>query len=90
MCAGEIGCPDNIRQRINVIQRAKILAEDRFITTNELSADVLNSAVAADIVSGATPLPTMLAEDGTLASIEKTRVVDVMQMERGNKDHAGR
>ncbi len=81
--------PGNIRQLINVIERGKILAEDNFITTDEMPATVLqptapNSAVG--VTSSVRAMP--LADDGTLASIEKTRVVEVMQKQKGNKSRA--
>lgn len=81
--------PGNIRQLINVIERAKILAEDQFITTEELPASVLNPSAAAPAVSGVAALaPTPQTDDGTLAAIEKARVVEVMQNQKGNKSRA--
>jgi len=83
--------PGNIRQLINVIERAKILAEDRFITPEELPAMIAQPTAVpvASALSGQLPevaskigLPV---DDGTLASIEKARVVEVMQAQRWNK-----
>ena len=80
--------PGNIRQLINVIERAKILAEDQFITTDELPATVLNPArtTGAHVLPAA--IPPTIADDGTLAAIEKARVVEVMQTQKGNKSRA--
>ncbi|TXT36524.1 MAG: Fis family two component sigma-54 specific transcriptional regulator, partial [Planctomycetota bacterium] len=80
--------PGNIRQLINVIERAKILAEDQFITTDELPAIILNPT--ATLGSQAVPMATSpaIADDGTLAAIEKARVVEVMQKQKGNKSRA--
>ncbi len=83
------GWPGNIRQFINIIERGKILAEDHFITTDELPATVLSpttSNTAAGMTSSARAIP--LADDGTLAAIEKSRVVEVMQKQKGNKSRA--
>ena len=84
--------PGNIRQLINVIERAKILANDCFITTDELPGTVMNSLSVNQISRTAdsltTMIPTVPAEDGTLASIEKARVVEVMQKQKGNKSRA--
>lgn len=82
--------PGNIRQLINVIERGKILAEDHFITTEELPPIVLHPT-SASFVAGATPMSAATAtsaDDGTLASIEKARVVEVMQKQKGNKSRA--
>ncbi len=80
--------PGNIRQLINVIERAKILADDQFITTDELPAVVLHPTSNSGAAVSATTIPTALADDGTLASIEKARVVEVMQKQKGNKSRA--
>jgi DNA-binding NtrC family response regulator len=80
--------PGNIRQLINVIERAKILAEDQFITTDELPATVLNPTAVTGSPGSPAAATTTLADDGTLAAIEKARVVEVMQKQRGNKSRA--
>ena len=81
--------PGNVRQLINVIERGKILADDHFITTDELPAVVLHPTTATS-AAGATPsvFAMPLVDDGTLASIEKTRVVEVMRQQKGNKSRA--
>ncbi len=81
--------PGNVRQLINVIERGKILADDHFITTDELPAVVLHPTTATS-AAGTTPsvFAMPLVDDGTLASIEKTRVVEVMRQQKGNKSRA--
>ena len=81
--------PGNVRQLINVIERGKILADDHFMTTDELPALVLHPTTATS-AAGTTPsvVAMPLADDGTLASIEKTRVVEVMRQQKGNKSRA--
>ena len=80
--------PGNIRQLINVIERGKILAEDQFITTDELPAVIMNPTSTTGAAVSATTISAALADDGTLAAIEKARVVDVMQRQKGNKSRA--
>ena len=80
--------PGNIRQLINVIERGKILAEDQFITTDELPAVVLHPTTAAGATVSAASIPAALADDGTLSAIEKARVVEVLQKQKGNKSRA--
>ncbi|MCX7421212.1 MAG: sigma-54 dependent transcriptional regulator [Planctomycetia bacterium] len=81
--------PGNIRQLINVIERAKILADDHFITTDELPAVVLSPVVATSTTGSASSIvPLLPVDDGTLSAIEKARVVDVMQKQKGNKSRA--
>lgn len=81
--------PGNIRQLINVIERGKILADDNFITTDELPPTLLHPTSVASSVDITTSVSVMpLVDDGTLASIEKARVVDVMQKQKGNKSRA--
>jgi DNA-binding NtrC family response regulator len=81
--------PGNIRQLINVIERAKILADDQFITTDELPAVLLNPNAGSPAIGvGPQLVVPALADDGTLASIEKARVIEVMQRQKGNKSRA--
>lgn len=81
--------PGNIRQLINIIERGKILADDNFITTDELPPILMHPTSATSAVEMTSSAPAMtLVDDGTLASIEKARVVDVMQKQKGNKSRA--
>lgn len=82
--------PGNIRQLINVIERAKILAEDQFITTDELPPVLLQPTAVPGSGVASTVAPLALADDGTLSSIEKARIVEVMQLQQGNKSRAAR
>jgi DNA-binding NtrC family response regulator len=92
--------PGNIRQLINVVERAKILAEDHFITPGDLPAAVLNqspvpgrqSAAPASHSTAFVPSAAFATsvDLGTLAAIEKARVIEVMTAQRGNKSRAAR
>ncbi|MFM9965310.1 MAG: sigma-54-dependent transcriptional regulator [Planctomycetaceae bacterium] len=80
--------PGNIRQLINVIERGKILADDHFITTDELPAVILNPSATVGAAASPMAIPAALADDGTLSAIEKARVVEVLQKQKGNKSRA--
>lgn len=92
--------PGNIRQLINVVERAKILAEDHFITPGDLPAAVLNqspvpgrqSAAPASHSTAFVPSAVFATsvDLGTLAAIEKARVIEVLTAQRGNKSRAAR
>lgn len=75
--------PGNVRQVINVIDRAKILAEEQRVGMWDLPADVADAR-------GAAPAPTAGAVGDDLAGIEKAQVLEVLRRERGNKARAAR
>ncbi|MDB5339294.1 MAG: two component, sigma54 specific, transcriptional regulator, Fis family [Planctomycetaceae bacterium] len=75
--------PGNVRQLINAIDRAKILADDHLIRLDDLPHDVADSFSAP---SGDT---THRSEDD-LASIERAHVLEILKRERGNKSCAAR
>ena len=66
--------PGNIRQLINIIERAKILADDRTIRLGDLPTEIICSA-------------EQFADD-ELANIERIKVEDVLSREHGNKTRA--
>ncbi|HUY33526.1 MAG TPA: sigma-54 dependent transcriptional regulator [Pirellulales bacterium] len=74
--------PGNIRQLINAIDRAKILADGPTVRLDDLPPDLLRPlAPEARRVDG----PGDKLED-----IERTHVIDVLERERGNKARAAR
>jgi DNA-binding NtrC family response regulator len=75
--------PGNVRQLINVIDRAKILAEDQRVGMWDLPADI------ADAEHPAPTAPSQPVHDD-LAGIEKAHVLEVLKRERGNKARAAR
>lgn len=79
------GWPGNVRQLINALERASILAEDRLITVDDLPHEI-GIAVGR---SAPLSLPTETQLD-SLAELERTHVLRVLQQAHGNKSHAAR
>lgn len=82
--------PGNIRQLINAIDRAKILADGHLVRLKDLPRDVALGpqavATATATASGSVCDPS----DASLASIERAHVVEILRRERGNKARAAR
>jgi DNA-binding NtrC family response regulator len=74
--------PGNVRQLINAVDRGKILADDNIIRVGDLPKEVLN---AERVESRA---PAEYPDD--LASIERSKIVEVLRRESGNKTRAAR
>jgi len=74
--------PGNVRQLINVIERAKILGDDHRVRLRDLPAEVVSpkESPAAQVSSGS----------NHLADIERAHVLEVLKRERGNKARAAR
>lgn len=79
--------PGNVRQLINALDRARILADNNVITLHELPAEVTSLTPVQRPPQNSAP-PTMPADD--LASIERAHIVSVLRKERGNKARAAR
>jgi DNA-binding NtrC family response regulator len=76
--------PGNVRQLINALERAKILAESESIGVQDLPKEV---------VSPGEPQATRISADITtddLAAIQRSKVVEVLRRVSGNKAHAAR
>jgi DNA-binding NtrC family response regulator len=73
--------PGNIRQLINVIERAKILAEGTLVRLQDLPNEVRSPAQEKHSFNGHTD---------KLEEIERAHVVDVLEREQGNKARAAR
>jgi len=77
--------PGNVRQLINALERAKILAESEVIRLQNLPREVV-----------APPAPPRAAEiqvgdlTDDLAAIQRSKVVEVLRRESGNKSKAAR
>jgi DNA-binding NtrC family response regulator len=81
--------PGNVRQLMNVVERAKILADDRTIRIADLPRDLL---AAAGRSSHRLPEPQ---NDGSgngddLAEIQKAKITEVLGRERGNKSRTAK
>ncbi|NOX54125.1 MAG: sigma-54-dependent Fis family transcriptional regulator [Planctomycetes bacterium] len=70
--------PGNIRQLINVIERAKILADGHVITRDDLPPEITKPSANLPAVD----------MNGTLAALERARIVEALEQARGNKTRA--
>jgi transcriptional regulator of acetoin/glycerol metabolism len=75
--------PGNVRQLINVIDRAKILADDQSIVASDLPPE-LNAPPPSPASAG----DGVLADD--LQSIQKSKIIEVLARVGGNKTRAAR
>lgn len=74
--------PGNVRQLINAIERAKIMADEKLVTLRDLPPDVAGGAACAARIE--------LDGDDRLDAIERAHIVEVLRRERGNKARAAR
>jgi DNA-binding NtrC family response regulator len=74
--------PGNVRQLINVIERAKIMADGNTIQLSDLPHDLIDAPAVRHTPSG--------ANNDDLASIEKEKIVEILQREAGNKTRAAK
>lgn len=77
--------PGNVRQLINAIERAKILADTETIGVHDLPKEVV--APPDRLRNGEAPI-VELTDD--LAAIQRSKVVEVLRRESGNKSKAAR
>jgi DNA-binding NtrC family response regulator len=75
--------PGNVRQLINALERAKILADDRLVRLKDLPKEIWHAPPAGD---GASPVPP--TDD--LATIQRHKIVEVLRRESANKSRAAR
>jgi DNA-binding NtrC family response regulator len=75
--------PGNVRQLINAIDRAKIMADDHVIYVEDLPPDILDSR-------NTNGHSTMEPLGDELAGIERAHVIEVFNRERGNKSRTAR
>jgi DNA-binding NtrC family response regulator len=79
--------PGNVRQLINVLERGKILADDGVIRLDDLPDEVLHPTASAD--AGPSGENGRMAPD-SLATVERSHVVEMMRRHRGNKARTAR
>jgi DNA-binding NtrC family response regulator len=78
--------PGNIRQLLNAIERAKILADDHLVRSRDLPREVVHAPPPS---ANGLPHPSA-GEEATLASIERAQILRVLERERGNKARTAR
>jgi DNA-binding NtrC family response regulator len=76
------GWPGNVRQLINAIERAKILADDKTIQLYDLPAEITRAR--------STSQATAAVNGDRLEDLERAHVVEILARERGNKARAAR
>ena len=75
--------PGNIRQLMNALDRATVLADDHTITVDDLPCEVTDRSPDA-------PRPVIARDTQRLDEIEKAHIVEVLEREKGNKARAAR
>jgi len=78
--------PGNVRQLINVVERAKILSDTETITVKDLPREVVSQVATTN----GTPRPVAPEATDDLAAIQRSKVVEVLRREAGNKSRAAR
>lgn len=76
--------PGNVRQLINALERAKILCDSELIRCKDLPKEVVAPCVPQILGNGA------LEDTDDLAAIQRSKVVEVLRREAGNKSKAAR
>lgn len=86
--------PGNVRQLINALDRAMVLADDHLITVDDLPHEVVRTCEPSSpsptetvVTTAALPIED---EPDDLASIERAHIVAILKKERGNKARAAR
>ncbi|MCH7685192.1 MAG: sigma-54-dependent Fis family transcriptional regulator [Planctomycetes bacterium] len=74
--------PGNVRQLINALERAQIMADDGMIRSYDLPPEVLRP----EAVDGSAREPS----EDELASIQRSHIVEVLRREQGNKARTAR
>jgi transcriptional regulator with GAF, ATPase, and Fis domain len=85
--------PGNVRQLINAVERAKIMADGRMIRLVDLPSDVVGR-VASPRASGGYTAALNDTPNGSmgdaLAAVQRSHIVDILRRERGNKARTAR
>jgi len=81
--------PGNIRQLVNAIERAQVMADGKCIRLSDLPREIASPSYvgAAPAVSDPAVSAAILAGDH-LADIQKAHVIEILRRERGNKSRA--
>jgi DNA-binding NtrC family response regulator len=85
--------PGNIRQLINALDRAKIMADDHTIRSDDLPLEVIHAPPPGEPhgeMGSQDSAPAAESAGDELAAIEKAHVVEILRRESGNKARAAR
>jgi DNA-binding NtrC family response regulator len=82
--------PGNVRQLINTLDRAKILADDQRVRLRDLPSGVVSGKPTASRNAFTAESRPAIADDKRLADVERAYIVEVLQREHGNKARAAR
>ncbi|MEZ6127219.1 MAG: sigma-54 dependent transcriptional regulator [Planctomycetaceae bacterium] len=74
--------PGNVRQLINTLDRATVLADNHTVTLDDIPAEIIESSPE--------PVRRFNAETSRLDEIEKAHIVEILEREKGNKARAAR
>jgi DNA-binding NtrC family response regulator len=74
--------PGNVRQLLNALDRAKILAEGGLIRLQDLPSEVRHGHTSAK--------PVVINDTDDLATIQRSKVMEVLERVKGNKTKAAR
>jgi len=74
--------PGNVRQLMNTLDRATVLADDQMITVDDLPSEIVDGEPFA--------VPAIAHESPRLDEIERAHIVEVLERESGNKARAAR
>jgi len=74
--------PGNVRQLINVLERAQILSQDHLIRTADLPRQVLNRTISES--------RREVHDKDELATLERAKIVEILRREDFNKTRAAR
>ena len=75
--------PGNVRQLINAIERAKIMADDHSIRVRDLPREICDNPEPPRGLS-------VLIDTDDLSAIQRAKIVEVLRREHGNKARAAR
>jgi DNA-binding NtrC family response regulator len=75
--------PGNVRQLINALERAKILCDNETIHVKDLPREVVHRSIGA-------PESSDVLTTDDLSAIQRSKVVEVLRREAGNKSKAAR
>jgi DNA-binding NtrC family response regulator len=80
-CLEQFDWPGNVRQLMNAIERGRIMSDDNIIHLVDFPLEVTQAPVAT---------PNAARGTDNLSSLERSKVVDVLQKESGNKSRAAK